>query len=55
MAKNTKQIDKLTKRIEQLEAEMKEALQKKGKGPAYDVPKTLKLIADLTADRKRLM
>lgn len=55
MAKNDKMIAKLTQRIEALESEMKVALQRKGKGPAYDVPKTLKLIADLTADRKRLM
>lgn len=55
MAKNDKKIKVLTDRIAQLEAEMQAALQKKGKGPAYDMPGTMKKIADLKADRKRLM
>jgi hypothetical protein len=54
MAKNDKKIAVLTNRIAELETEMKSALQRKGKGPAYDGPATLRKIADLKADIKRL-
>lgn len=54
MAKNDKNIKNLQKRIDQLEAEMAEALKKKRSGSTYDVPKTMKLIADLKQDIKRL-
>lgn len=54
MAKNDKKVAVLSKRIEELEAEMKVALQKKGQGKAYDVPGTLKKINDLKMDRKKL-
>lgn len=54
MAKNDKKIANLATRIEFLETEMKTALQKKGKGPAYDVPGTMKKIADLKMDMKKL-
>lgn len=55
MSKNAKAVKNLTKRIEQLEAEMQDALQKKGRGPAFDVPGTLKKINDLKLDLKKLM
>lgn len=55
MSKNAKKIAVLDKRIDQLEAEMKDALQKKTQGKAYDVPGTLKKINDLKLDRKKLM
>ena len=55
MAKNSKKIKVLENRIEQLQAEMEEALTKKKHGQsAYDVPKTLKLIADLKKDIQKL-
>lgn len=54
MAKNTKKIKVLQDRIAALEAEMAEAVKKKGKGVAYDVPGTLKKIADLKQDIKKL-
>lgn len=54
MAKNDKKIAVLQKRISQLEAEMAEAVKKKGKGVAYDVPGTLKKIADLKMAIKKL-
>jgi hypothetical protein len=54
MAKNDKKIKVLQDRINQLEAEMQEALQKKRQGKAYDVPGTMKKIADLKQDIKRL-
>lgn len=55
MAKNDKKIAKLDARIAELETEMTLALQKKGQGKAYDVPGTMKKIADLKMDRKKLM
>lgn len=55
MSKNAKKIAVLDARIAQLEAEIKEALQKKGQGKAFDVPGTLKKINDLKMDRKKLM
>lgn len=53
MAKNDKKIKVLQDRINQLEAEMKEVLQKKNRG-TYDMPRTLRLVADLKQDLKRL-
>jgi hypothetical protein len=55
MAKNDKKIANLTNRIKELEDAMKLALQKKGQGPAFDVPGTMKKIADLKMDLKKLM
>lgn len=56
MAKNDKKIKVLTDRIEQLEVEMKNALQKKTSNKvAFDVPGTMRKIADLKADLKKLM
>ncbi len=55
MSKNAKKIQVLTDRIAQLETEMKESLQKKKSGTvAYNVPATVRKIADLRADIKRL-
>lgn len=55
MSKNAKKILVLTERIAQLEAEMKEALQKKKSGTvAFNVPVTVRKIADLRADLRRL-
>lgn len=55
MAKNDKAIRNLQNQIDKLEADMKNALQKKKSGTAaFDVPKCLKTIADLKADLKRL-
>lgn len=55
MAKNDKKIAGLKTRIEALEAEMQTALQKKSQGKAFDIPGTMKKIADLKMDLKRLM
>lgn len=60
MAKNDKKIAKLDARIAELEDAMKNALQKKRsvsspQGVAVDVPGTMKKIADLKMDRKKLM
>lgn len=55
MSKNAKKILVLTERIAQLETEMKEALQKKKSGTvAFNVPATVRKIADLRADIQRL-
>lgn len=54
MAKNDKKIANLEARVVQLESEMKLALQQKGKGPAFDVPGTMRKIADLKMDIKKL-
>ena len=55
MGKNAKKILVLTERIAQLEAEMRESLQKKKSNvAAYNVPATLRKIADLKIDIQRL-
>lgn len=55
MSKNAKKILVLTERIAQLEAEMRESLQKKKSNvAAYNVPATLRKIADLKIDIQRL-
>jgi uncharacterized protein (UPF0335 family) len=55
MAKNDKAIRNLENQIAKLEADMKNALQKKKSGTqAFDVPKCIKAIADLKLDLKKL-
>ena len=51
MSKNAKKIKVLQDRIQALESEMKLALQKKSSAKtAYDVPGTVRKIADLRKD-----
>ena len=51
MAKNDKAIRNLENQIAKLEADMKDSLQKKRSGTvAFDVPKCVRMIADLKKD-----
>lgn len=55
MSKNLKKIKVLLDRISVLEQEMRTALQKKSSGKvAYDVPATVRKIADLHKDISHL-
>lgn len=50
MSNNAKKIKVLQDRIDTLQNEMKLSLQKKSSGKAYDVPGTIRKIADLKKD-----